>query len=166
MPIGSHSRADAKPVSQRGANTGPSDKTANGGDRKHNNNNCDTGDGRIAHDERSGGSRSEHQCSWIGVLKGSRVPERKRLEASRIQVLACRMLVRLRELPRNEKQIAMPAHLINAAMNGQVSNRAAPPTLPAITSDCAIPHSLVEFFRYPAGFRNFIPKHLSPAIVG
>ena len=59
-----------------------------------------------------------HQCSWIGVLKGSRVPERKRLEASRIQVLACRMLVRLRELPRNEKQIAMPAHLINAAMNG------------------------------------------------
>jgi hypothetical protein len=59
--------------------------------------------------ERSGGSRSEHQCSWIGVLKGSRVPERKRLEASRIQVLACRLLVRLRELPRNEKQIAMPA---------------------------------------------------------
>ena len=69
------------------------------------------------------------------------------------------MLVRLRELPRNEKQIAMPAHLINAAMNGQVCNRAAPPTLPAITSNCAIPHSLVRFFRYPAGFRNFIPKH-------
>ena len=68
------------------------------------------------------------------------------------------MLVRLRELPRNEKQIAMPAHLINAAMNGQVSNRAAPPTLPAITSDCVIPHFLVRFFRSPAGFRNFIPK--------
>ena len=65
------------------------------------------------------------------------------------------MLVRLRELPRNEKQIAMPAHLINAAMNGQVSNRAAPPTLPAITSDCAIPHFLVRFFRYPAGFQEF-----------
>ena len=26
-------------------------------------------------------------------------------------------------------------------------------------SDCAIPHFLVRFFRYPAGFRNFIPKH-------
>jgi hypothetical protein len=102
----------------------------------------------------------------LGLALCSRVPERKRLEASRIQVLACRMLVRLRELPRNEKQIAMPAHLINAAMNGQVSNRAAPPMLPAITSECAIPHFLVRFFRYPAGFRNFIPKHALPAIVG
>jgi hypothetical protein len=26
-------------------------------------------------------------------------------------------------------------------------------------SDCATIHPLVRFFRYPAGFRNFIPKH-------
>jgi hypothetical protein len=26
-------------------------------------------------------------------------------------------------------------------------------------SDCATIHWLVRFFRYPAGFRNFIPKH-------
>jgi hypothetical protein len=65
------------------------------------------------------------------------------------------MLVRLRELPRNEKQIAMPAHLINAAMNGQVSNRAAPPMLPAITSDCAIPHFLGEVLSVSGRVQEF-----------
>ena len=72
---------------------------------KHNHNNCDTGDSRIARHERSGCSGNEHPCFRIGVPKGSALPERKRLQAGRIRVLACRMRVPLRELPRNEKQI-------------------------------------------------------------
>ena len=64
-------RAYAEPVSQRGAYPSPRDKTAHGSDRKHDNNNCNFGDRRVARHERSGGGGSEHPCLRIGILKRS-----------------------------------------------------------------------------------------------
>ena len=99
----SHSRADAEPVSQGSAKPRPGDKAADCSNREYDDNDGNADERRMVRHERSGGRRREHPCLRIGILKRSRLPERKRFHGGPFGPLAS--YIRARELPGDEKQI-------------------------------------------------------------